>query len=186
MQGDRAIEPPVYRTVRLTDSYAFNPVPAGVDAKLVKGGQANMWSEQLFNYRHLQYMMWPRALAISESLWSPNENKNWDNFISRVEDHMARFDVADKKYAPSMYEAIVNVSKNAKGELFVELKNEISGLAIHYSFDNSYPDHHYPHAHGLIAVPKDAELMRIVSYRGNKMMGRTMNISRSDLEKRAK
>jgi hexosaminidase len=186
MQGDRAIEPPVYRTVRLTDSYAFNPVPVGVDAKLVKGGQANMWSEQLFNYRHLQYMMWPRALAISESLWSPNENKNWNNFITRVEDHMARFDVADKKYAPSMYEAIVNVTKNAKGELFVELKNEISGLAIHYSFDNSYPDHHYPHANGLIAVPKDAELLRIVSYRGNKMMGRTINISRADLEKRAK
>jgi hexosaminidase len=94
--------------------------------------------------------------------------------------------VADKKYAPSMYEAIVNVTKNAKGELFVELKNEISGLTIHYSFDNSYPDNHYPTATGLIAVPKDAELMRIVSYRGNKMLGRTMNISRADLEKRAK
>ncbi|MEN9703657.1 MAG: hypothetical protein RLZZ209_1085 [Bacteroidota bacterium] len=186
MQGDVALEPPVYRTVRLTDSYAFNPVPDGVDAKLVKGGQANMWSEQLYNYRHLQYMMWPRALAISESLWSPNENKNWDNFISRVEEHMARFDVADKKYAPSMYEAIVKVTKNAKGELFVELKNEISGLKIHYSFDNSYPDNHYPSASGLVAVPKDAELMRIVSYRGSKMMGRIMNISRTDLEKRAR
>jgi hexosaminidase len=186
MQGDVALEPPVYRTVRLTDSYAFNPVPDGVDAKLVKGGQANMWSEQLYNYRHLQYMMWPRALAISESLWSPNENKNWDNFISRVEDHMERFDVADKKYAPSMYEAIVKVTKNSKGELFVELKNEISGLKIHYSFDNSYPDNHYPVATGLVAVPKDAELMRIVSYRGSKMMGRMMNISRADLEKRAR
>ena len=186
MQGDAALEPPVYRTVRLTDSYAFNPVPDGVDAKLVKGGQANMWSEQLYNYRHLQYMMWPRALAISESLWSPNENKNWDNFISRVEEHMARFDVADKKYAPSMYEAIVKVTKNAKGELFVELKNEISGLKIHYSFDNSYPDNHYPSASGLVAVPKDAELLRIVSYRGSKMMGRMMNISRADLAKRAR
>ncbi|MEN9959909.1 MAG: hypothetical protein RL045_159 [Bacteroidota bacterium] len=186
MQGDVALEPPVYRTVRLTDSYAFNPVPVGVDAKLVKGGQANMWSEQLFNYRHLQYMMWPRALAISESLWSTNENKNWDHFISRVEDHMERFDVADKKYAPSMYEAIVKVTRNAKGELFVELKNEISGLKIHYSFDNSYPDNHYPVASGLVAVPKDAELLRIVSYRGAEMKGRTMNISRADLEKRAR
>ena len=186
MQGDRALEPPVYRSVRLTDSYAFNPVPVGVDAKLVKGGQANMWSEQLFNYRHLQYMMWPRALAISEALWSLNENKNWTDFVGRVENHMARFDVADKKYAPSMFEAIVNVSKNAKGELFVELKNEIPGLTIHYSFDNSYPDNHYPASSGLVAVPKDAELMRIVSYRGAKMMGRTMNITRADLEKRAK
>jgi hexosaminidase len=186
MQGDVANEPPVYRTVRLSDSYAFNPVPAGVDARLVKGGQANMWSEQLFNYRHLQYMMNPRALAISESLWSPNENKNWVDFVGRVEDHFARFDVADKKYAPSMFEAIVKVTKNVKGELFVELKNEIPGLNIHFSFDNSYPDNHYPVASGLVAVPKDAELLRIVSYRGTKMMGRMMNISRTDLEKRAK
>ena len=186
MQGDVALEPPVYRTVRLTDSYAFNPVPDGVDAKLVKGGQANMWSEQLYNYRHLQYMMNPRALAISEALWSPNQNKNWVDFVGRVEDHFARFDIADKKYAPSMFEAIVKVSKNAKGELFVELKNEIPGLQIHYSFDNSYPDNHYPSASGLVAVPKDAELMRIVSYRGSKMMGRMMNISRVDLVKRAR
>jgi hexosaminidase len=186
MQGDAAVEPPVYRTVRLTDSYAFNPVPDGVDAKLVKGGQANMWSEQLFNYRHLQYMMWPRALAISEALWSPNENKNWVDFVGRVEDHFARFDIADKKYAPSMFEAIVKVTKNAKGELFVELKNEIPGLNIHYSFDNSYPDNHYPAASGLVAVPKDAELLRIVSYRGAKMMGRMMNITRPDLQKRAR
>jgi hexosaminidase len=186
MQGDAAVEPPVYRTVRLTDSYAFNPVPDGVDAKLVKGGQANMWSEQLFNYRHLQYMMWPRALAISESLWSPNENKNWVDFVGRVEDHFARFDIADKKYASSMFEAIVKVTKNAKGELFVDLKNEIPGLNIHYSFDNSYPDNHYPAASGLVAVPKDAEMMRIVSYRGSKMMGRMMNITRPDLQKRAR
>jgi hexosaminidase len=186
MQGDVALEPPVYRTVRLTDSYAFNPVPDGVDAKLVKGGQANMWSEQLYNYRHLQYMMNPRALAISEALWSPNQNKNWVDFVGRVEDHFARFDIADKKYAPSMFEAIVKVTKNAKGELFVELKNEIPGLQIHFSFDNSYPDNHYPTASGLVAVPKDAELMRIVSYRGTKMMGRMMNISRADLEKRAR
>ena len=80
----------------------------------------------------------------------------------------------------------MNVSKNTKGELFVELKNEISGLQIHYSFDNSYPDNHYPSASGLVAVPKDAELLRIVSYRGSKMLGRTMNITRTDLEKRAK
>ena len=73
-----------------------------------------------------------------------------------------------------------------RGELFVELKNEIPGLNIHFSFDHSYPDNHYPVASGLVPVPKDAELMRIVSYRGSKMMGRTMNISRADLEKRAK
>jgi hexosaminidase len=176
MQGDKAIEPPVYKTVRLRDSYAFEPVPAGVDAKLVKGGQANLWSEQLFNYRHLQYMTYPRSFA----------NRNWDNFVGRVEAHMARFDVAQKKYAPSMFEPIIEVKRNAIGELMVQLSTEISGLTIHYSFDHSFPDQFYPVASGPVLVPKDATVMKIVTYRGDKAMGRTLDLTVSDMINRAK
>ena len=186
MQGDKAIEPPVYKTVRLRDSYAFNPVPAGVDAKLVKGGQANLWSEQLFNYRHLQYMTYPRSFAIAEALWSEPANRNWDNFIGRVEAHMARFDVAQKKYAPSMYEPIIEVKRNAVGELMVQLSTEISGLTIHYSFDHSFPDQFYPVASGPVLVPKDATVMKIVTYRGDKAMGRTIDLTVTDMINRAK
>lgn len=186
MQGDKAIEPPVYKTVRLRDSYAFNPVPAGVDAKLVKGGQANLWSEQLFNYRHLQYMTFPRSFAVAEALWSEPANRNWDNFVGRVEAHMARFDVAQKKYAPSMYEPIIDVKRNANGELTVQLSTEISGLTIHYSFDHSFPDQFYPEANGSVVVPKDATVMKIVTYRGNKAMGRTIDLTVADMIKRAK
>ncbi|MEO5684403.1 MAG: beta-N-acetylhexosaminidase [Chitinophagaceae bacterium] len=42
MQGDAALEPPVYATLRLKTAYEFNPVPDGIDEKLVKGGQANL------------------------------------------------------------------------------------------------------------------------------------------------
>lgn len=185
MQGDKALEPPVYKTVRLRDSYAFEPVPAGVDAKLVKGGQANLWSEQLFNYRHLQYMTYPRSFAIAEALWSEPKNRNWDNFVGRVESHMARFDVAQKKYAPSMFEPIIDVKRNANGELVVVPTTEINGLTIHYSFDHSYPDQFYPMANGAVVVPKDATVMKIVTYRGNKAMGRTMDLTVADMIKRA-
>ena len=186
MQGDKALEPPVYKTVRLRDAYAFDPVPAGIDANLVKGGQANLWSEQLFNYRHLQYMTYPRSFAISEALWSEPVNRNWDNFVGRVESHMARFDVAQKKYAPSMFEPMIQVSRNALGELTVLPTTEINGLTIHYSFDHSYPDQFYPVVNGSVVVPKDATVMKIVTYRGDKAMGRTMDLTIEDLIKRAK
>ncbi|MHA8059362.1 beta-N-acetylhexosaminidase [Aquirufa nivalisilvae] len=186
MQGDAAIEPPVYETVRLRDSYAFNPVPEGVDAKLVKGGQANLWSEQLFTYRHLQYMLFPRAWAVSEALWSPQENRNWDNFVSRVEHHFGRFDQAEKKYAPSMYDAIIQVGKNEQGQLWVELSTEVNPLSVHYSFDYSYPDNFYPAARGKVIIPKDALEMRMISYRGKEKVGRMMTISIEDLKKRLK
>ena len=91
MQGDPAIEPPVYKSVRLRDSYKFEPVPEGADPKYIKGGQANLWTEQIYNMRHAQYMTWPRAFAVAECVWSPAAKKNWNDFIRRVENHFDRY-----------------------------------------------------------------------------------------------
>ncbi len=81
MQADPITEPHVYATLRLKKAYEFEPVPEGVDSKYIKGGQANLWTEQVYTFRHAQYMTWPRAFAVSEALWSPKEKRNWDNFF---------------------------------------------------------------------------------------------------------
>lgn len=185
MQGDGFIEPPVYKSVRLKDSYAFNPVPEGVKAEMVKGGQANLWSEQLFNYRHAQYMTYPRSFAIAECLWSPMANKNWNDFINRTEKHFERFDVAEKKYAPSMYEPIFKFSRNNLGEILVDLTPETEGVTFHYSFDYSYPDKFYPIANNAsVVVPKDADLMRIICIKNGKQVGRLIDVPVSGMVKR--
>jgi hexosaminidase len=84
-----------------------------------------------------------------------------------------------------MYEPIIQVSRNALGELTVLPSTEISGLTIHYSFDHSYPDQFYPMVNDAVVVPKDATVMKIVTYRGNKAMGRTMDLTVADMIKRA-
>ena len=187
MQGDAAIEPPVYASLRLKKTYEFEPLPEGVDPKLIKGGQANLWTEQIYNTRHMQYMLWPRAMAIAEAVWSPKQSRNWNNFVGRVEDHFGRFQQADRKYAPSIYDPSVKVSKDAKGNLLLDFETEIDGLTVHYSFDNSFPDYHYP-AYGRtpIAVPVDAAPLKVVTYRAGKQVGRMMTISVEDLMKRVK
>jgi hexosaminidase len=187
MQGDAAIEPPVYASLRLKKTYEFEPLPEGVDPKLIKGGQANLWTEQIYNTRHMQYMLWPRAMAIAEAVWSPKQSRNWNNFVGRVEDHFGRFQQADRKYAPSIYDPSVKVSKDAKGNLLLDFETEIDGLTVHYSFDNSFPDYHYP-AYGRtpIAVPVDAAPLKVVTYRAGKQVGRMMTISVEDLRKRVK
>ncbi|HNO55382.1 MAG TPA: beta-N-acetylhexosaminidase, partial [Chitinophagaceae bacterium] len=111
MQGDASIEPPVYSTLRLKKTYSFEPLPEGVNEKLIRGGQANLWTEQVYNMRHAQYMTWPRALAVAEVLWSPKEKRNWNGFVPRVEKQFERMDAAQVKYAPSMYDPIITVSK---------------------------------------------------------------------------
>lgn len=186
MQTDGAIEPPVYASLRLKKVYELEPVPEGVDAKMIKGTQANVWSEQMFNYRHLQYMVWPRAFAVSEVAWSPKKSRNWNEFIGRVEDHFERFNYADRKYAPSIYDPVVRAKKNVKGIFFVDFDSEISGLTIYYSFDNSFPDNHYPKYDGKsVEVPLDAAPMKLISYRNGKPLGRVMTVGIDELKKRA-
>lgn len=185
MQGDAAIEPPVYSTLRLKKAYQFEPVPEGINASFIKGGQANLWTEQVYNMRHAQYMTWPRGFAIAEALWSPKEKRNWNDFVPRVESHFERFDMAGIKYAPSIYDPVIEVSKKDTATVIVKLSTEIEGLSIHYSFDNSFPDNFYPTYTAPLTVPKDAAAMKLITYRNNQPIGRMMVLPMTELKKRA-
>ena len=185
MQGDASIEPPVYATLRLKKAYQFEPLPDGVDAKLIKGGQANLWTEQVYNTRHMQYMTWPRAFAIAEALWSPKEKRNWEFFSKRVESHFRRLDMAEIKYGPSIYDPIITATKKDTATVVVKLETEIEGLSIHYSFDNSFPDNFYPAYKEPLTVPKDASFMKMITYRDKEPIGRLMVIPVAELKKRA-
>ncbi|MDM4766202.1 family 20 glycosylhydrolase [Pelomonas sp. SE-A7] len=185
MQGDAGFEPPVYASVRLSKTYQFEPLPEGVDAKLVKGGQANLWTEQVYNTRHAQYMTWPRAFAVAEALWSPKDKRDWAGFVPRVEAHFQRFDEARLKYSTSLYDPIIKTSETAVGGLRVEMTPEIDGLSLYYSFDGSFPDEFYPRYAAPLAVPKDAALLRVIAYRDGKPLGRMITLPVTELRKRS-
>ena len=185
MQGDEIMEPKVYASLRMKKVYSFEPVPEGVDPKFIKGGQGNIWTEQIYNIRQLQYMTWPRALALSETVWSPKGSRNWSSFVTKVEDHLPRLTLAGTKYAPSMFEPDIKASKMGANGVQVQLVPEIEGLDIHYSFDNSFPDNYYPKYTTPVTVPKDAEKLRIATYKNGRQVGRLMTITVADLRKRA-
>jgi hexosaminidase len=185
MQGDPSTEAPVYATLRLNQSYKFDPLPTGVNEKFVLGGQANLWTEQIYNIRQAEYMTWPRGFAIAESLWSPKEKKDWNKFVTKTEAQFPRLDCAQTKYSPAMYDPIVSVKKDGD-KYYVELTPEIDGLDIYTSFDGSTPDNFYPKYSAPLLIPKDARLMRIITYRDGKPIGRLMSITVDDLKSRAK
>ncbi|PSR54751.1 beta-N-acetylhexosaminidase [Adhaeribacter arboris] len=185
MQGDVSIEPRIYATLRLSKAYQFEPMPDSVDAQYIKGGQANLWTEQVYNMRHAQYMTWPRGFAIAESLWSPKESKDWKDFINRVENHFNRFKIAEKNYAPSMYEPIFNVTKTPDNNVKIALSTEIEGLDIYYTFDNSFPDRFYPKYTEALVPPKDAVMLKVVTYRGKEPVGRLITMPVTEWKARA-
>jgi len=186
MNGDPAIEPRVYSTLRLNKAYQFEPAPDSVDSKLIIGGQANLWTEQVYNTRHLEYMTWPRAFAIAEAVWSPKSVRNFDDFFSRVEKHFDRFNIAETKYAPSVYDPIFTAKTGADtSKVEVALSTEVKGLDIHYTFDNSFPDQFYPKYTAPLLVPTDAYMLRVITYKGDKPVGRMITITVDELKKRA-
>ena len=84
-----------------------------------------------------------------------------------------------------MYDPMVKVTKDGEN-YYVELIPEIGGLDIYTSFDNSTPDNFYPKYTEKQRIPKDASLMRIITYRGEKPIGRLMSIRVEELKKRVK
>ena len=187
MQGDPATEPEVYATLRLKKTYEFEPLPPGIDPQWIKGGQGNVWTEQIYNYRYLQYMVWPRAFSLAETFWSPAEKKNWDNFSNKLNHHLARYDIAEKKYATCHNDAIIDSRISKEGRLQVELSTEVNGLQLYYSFDNTFPDYFYPaYQGGPLFPPEECSMMRVVTYRGKQQVGKMITITREELMKRAK
>ncbi|MDB5007803.1 MAG: exo 1 [Mucilaginibacter sp.] len=184
MQSDRVMEPHVYATLRLNKTYEFEPVPDSANAKLILGGQANLWAEQVFNFRQVEYMTWPRGFAIAESVWSPKEKKSWNNFYPRVEKQFARLNEANIKYAPSVYDPSFEATIGADSVMYVTLTNEIPDLDTYYSFDNSYPDRFYPKYTEPLIVPKDATQLRVITYRGKEPIGRMITMPIAELKQR--
>ena len=184
MQGDATIEPHIYATLRLKKAYEFEPVPDGVNAKYIKGGQANLWTEQVYNTRHLQYMVWPRAMAISESVWSQKNKKNWNRFSDKVEGQFPRFDEAGVKYAPSIFDPSFSVDTTKDGSLKITLTTEANNLDVYYSFDNSFPDNFYPKYTEPLIAPKEAVMLKVITYRGKQPMGRMISAPLNELRKR--
>jgi hexosaminidase len=161
-------------------------VPDGVHPQLSLGGQANLSTERITHLRHAQYLAWPRSFAISESLWSPTEKKNWNDFVHRVENHFERFDAAEMKYATTMYDAIFIPKKDSNGNLLIELATEIDGINVYYTFDESNPDNFYQTYKTPLSVPKDAKTLKVITYRDGKLVGKQINMPIDELKKRAK
>ncbi len=101
-QGDFLVEPVAiggYTT--LEESYGYEPVPKQLSsekAKHVQGTQGNVWSEYLYQPENVEYMVYPRIIALAEVNWANPKNKNFENFNKRLNNLYPRMDLHNINY----------------------------------------------------------------------------------------
>ena len=125
--------------------YHFNPIPEGLtdkEAKHVLGAQGNVWTEYMQTEKQVEYMAFPRAIALSEVLWSSPKHKNYSDFIHRLEQYQKRLDQLEVNYANHIY-SVKGELINSKGNLAYQLSTTSSSYPIYYSTDKSFPSKLY-------------------------------------------
>lgn len=183
-QGEQTIEPPLYASLRMKKCYSFNPVPEGTDPKYILGGQGNLWAEQIPQYRHAEYMTWPRGWALAEVFWTSPEKKNWDDFIVRVENQFNRNEIAGVNYSRAIYDPIIKVSKD-NGKMIVTLDTEAAGMKVYYTLDDQMPDSSCPEYTEPFEIPGGGPVtLRLISYRHGKPIGHLITVKPQDLQRR--
>jgi len=81
--------------------YAYEPIPPALDslqARHVLGTQGQIWTEYQRTPKNVEYMVFPRLVALSEVAWTPREQKDFADFRGRLAKHLARLAVIDVNY----------------------------------------------------------------------------------------
>ncbi len=184
-QGDPTVDHPIYDNLRLEKCYGYNPVPEGVDAKYILGGQGNLWTEHLPTLRSAEYMTYPRAWALAEDFWTPDNEKNWNDFIRRTEAEFSRFDIAGINYSKAIYDPIVK-STEENGKLMLLMASEAPDLDLYYSVDGTMPDNHSTQYTGPAELPDEPFTIRVIAYRNGQPISHLITLDREELKKRDK
>ncbi|WP_325530913.1 family 20 glycosylhydrolase [Chitinophaga sp.] len=122
--------------------YSYEPIPAELskeEASYIKGAQANLWTEYINNTDYLEYMVYPRATALAEVLWSPADKRNYDNFLERLKIHLTRLDLKKVNYAKHVFEVTGQVTEDKKGGVQVKLDSKLDGGKVFFTTDSSAP-----------------------------------------------
>jgi len=85
----------------LSKVYSLEPIPANLEPQYrahILGAQGNLWTEYSPNFKHAQYMVFPRLSAIAEVTWSPQAARNWEDFTRRLATQFQRFDQLGVNY----------------------------------------------------------------------------------------
>lgn len=81
--------------------YSYDPFPSELTAAqhgYIIGVQANLWTEYIPTPAKAEYMIFPRIGALSEVAWTDPKNKNYDDFKTRLQTEIQRYQLWGVNY----------------------------------------------------------------------------------------
>ena len=142
-QGDREREPvSIGGFIPLAKAYRYEPVPKELgadDAAYILGAQANLWTEYVATPDHAEYMVFPRLLAFSESVWSPASGKDYGDFLRRLPYQLGRLEKQAVNYRIPEPVGFGDFYTTTEDHTVVDLHSLVTESTVHYTLDGSDP-----------------------------------------------
>lgn len=155
-QGDPEHEPlNIGSYVPLEKVYSFEPVPPELtpdEAKYILGGQANIWTEYIETPDKVEYMAFPRMLALSEVLWSKKEDRNYQDFYERMLATLPRLERQGVAFRIPPPIDVGGFLLNETEAYAFEVRPPLHRAKVYYTKDGSTPTEKSPEAPQKISV----------------------------------
>lgn len=138
--------------------YSFEPYQKELTAeenKHIIGLQANLWTEYITSFRHVEYMVLPRMAALSEIQWTQPQFKDYGDFLERMPKMFDIYDIYGYNYARHLFDVKANfLPDTAAGTLTVTLST-LDGANIHYTLDGTKPSANSPKYTGPLTLKEN-------------------------------
>ncbi|MBD5234554.1 MAG: family 20 glycosylhydrolase [Bacteroidales bacterium] len=122
--------------------YNYNPVPDVLtpeEQKHILGLQANLWTEFVPTFSHVQYMELPRMAALSEVQWSNPDKKDINNFVRRLIPLTAMYRNHGWNYATHVFDVRGTLIPDPASGSLKAVLSTFDGVPVHYTTDGSEP-----------------------------------------------
>lgn len=142
-QGAAEVEPVTiggYST--LEKVYSYEPIPSELPAdkhQYILGAQCNMWCEYRADARAMEYMVFPRIIALAEATWSQPTRKDYIDFERRINNALARMDFHDINYHIPMPEGVLTQNVVITTEPVTLEFTNTRNLPMVYTIDGTEP-----------------------------------------------
>ena len=141
--------------------YGCSPIPSslsGREARHILGLQANLWTEYIAAFPHVQYMVLPRWAALAENQWTCPAVKDYKKFLDRLENLMAIYDSEGWNYAKHVFEVTSVIRPDFDRNALCVSYETMGDAPIRYTLDGTAPTVDSPVFDGSLEVREDAVL----------------------------